>query len=358
MLYDPIAVDCVSNSGRSYCLINSLAFHPSDNDFCATYSGKCLLVLYRIEASGRVRMLQKIHGEATQLTVPQHTVFTRDGNGLLAVNWVGESFTLLRRPGRDAAFDITAAAVVPFPPRLAGYKPHGIEVSPSGRFVAVAFGASSDRPKALAVFRCEAQGAALTLLTVVEGPGLPGIPKGIAFSPDETRLLVTFSDAHANCLCVFGFDPASGVLDQQPQQTVSDHGLCRPEDIKFSHDGGHVLVSNSGANTVDAYRFDAAAGRIPSEVPEQTLTDGRVSPLNFPHGVAVSPDGAFLVVSQFGPLPMTPDEDIVFGSQTAVRQAKIGVYRRSSASRPWWQRQALPWAPWVWEFRDRLERRS
>lgn len=356
MLYDPIAVDCVSNSGRSYSLINSVAFHPSENVFCATYSGKCLLILYGVGASGRLRLLQKIHGPDTQLTVPQHAVFSRDGNRILAVNWVGETFTLLRR-GPDGAFSEAPAAVIPFPPRLAGYKPHGMEVSPSGRFVAVAFGAADAHPKAVAIFRYEPAAESMTLLTLIEGAGLPGIPKGVCFAPDETRLLVTFSSA--NCFCLFGFDPATGALSDAPQQTVAGEatGLCRPEDIKFSHAGAHVIVSNSGGNSVTLYRFDAAAGRIASPVPEQTLTD-RPSLLNFPHGVAVSPDGAHLVVSQFGPLETTPDEDIVFGSETSVRQAKIGVYQRSDRPRRWWRRLVLPWAPWIWEMRDRFERRS
>lgn len=356
VLYDPVATDCVSNSGRSYCLINSVAFHPRDNLVCATFTGKCLLNLYRIEESGRARLVQKLYGEETRLTVPQHAVFTPDGERLVVVNWVGETFTLYPRQA-DGHYAHRPVTVQGFPPSMAGYKPHGMEISASGRLVAVAYGAADSQPKALATFRYERSTDQLTLVGLVPAGNLPGIPKGICFSPDDSHLLVTFSDAGR--LGVFALDASSGAIDPVAKQTVGGAGttLNRPEDIKPTRDGRHVIVSNSGSNNVAFFAFDAAANRFVGSTPVETMHD-RPSVLDFPHGLAVSPRGEFLVVSQFGPLETTADEDIVFGADTPVRQAKLSIYRSHGGRPAWRRRRAWPWAPLLWYVRDRLERRS
>lgn len=353
-MYAELANDCITNS-RVYCLINSVAFHPGQDLLCATFSTKSQLILYTVDATGRARVLQKIGGPGTGLANPQHAVFSADGRRIVAVNWSAENFTVYAQAagGNYAAVPI---ATTSFPPQMAGYKPHGIDLCPHGELLAVAFGASTREPKALAMFRFEPESGALRLTHLTAPHALPGIPKGICFSPDGRQLLATFSDV--NCIAIHAVDRPRGAIAATPSQVLQhpDTGLARPEDIKFSRDAAHVIVSNSGSDTVDFYRFDAAAGRIAQAAPVFTLRH-RPSGIEFPHGLAVSPSGAHLVVSQFGHLPQTEDEDIVFSNRTPTRQAKIWIFGRDAAASDAKGPRRWTWTLWR-QLRDRLERRT
>ena len=355
MNYEPVATDCISNSSI-YCLINSVAFHPMENLFCATFSGRCMLIFYVIDGVGRARVFQKISDSKARLKNPQHAVFSRDGERVIVTNWSGETFTIYARLP-SGSYSPVPVGVIPFSERIAGHKPHGLDISPSGKFIAVAFGAAANKPKAIAIFAFEQAAHTVALLSLLDGIGVPGIPKGICFSPDETHVMVTFSDV--NCINLYRFDPAAGTISETPCQTLQGSltGLNRPEDVKLSHGRDQVLVSNSGSNSIAFYRFDAFENRIVQPNPEYVMGQ-REFGLEFPHGLAVSPDGRYLVASQFGPLPTTSDEDIVFGRETPVRQAKLWIFERSGGGRRKRVRRSWPWTPWFRVMRDRVERRS
>ena len=61
---------------------------------------------------------------------------------------------------------------------------------------------------------------------------LPGIPKGITFSPDGTCLFVTFSDA--NSLVVYNLSENKKKILQNPRQIIQgkESIISRPEDVK------------------------------------------------------------------------------------------------------------------------------
>lgn len=354
-MYADIATDCITNS-RVYCLINSVAFHPARDVVCATFSTKSTLVLYALDAAGRASVVQRIGGVASGLSNPQHAVFSADGRHIVVVNWTAETFTVY---GQDAAGSYLPApvATTPFPREMAGYKPHGIDLSPDGRLLAVAFGASTREPKALAVFGFAPKTGQLQLAWRSAPQALAGIPKGVCFSPDGRQLLVTFSDV--NCIAIHDVDPDALTVADLPSQLLQEPiaDLHRPEDIKFLRDGRHVVVSNSGSDTVAFHAYDPAARRIASAAPVFKLRRGRAG-FAFPHGLAVSPSGQFLVVSQFGHLPQTEDEDIVFSKHTPTRQAKIWIFPHSAMVPPGAPRQRYPWTPLWRQLRDRLERRD
>jgi 6-phosphogluconolactonase (cycloisomerase 2 family) len=350
-----VATDCVSNSSV-YCLINSLAFHPAENIFCATFSGRNMIVFYRIDINGIARVVQKICGPNTSLSSPQHIVFSRDGERIIVSNWSSETLTIHGRL-RDGSYSVVPLSVTPFLDRNTGYKPHGMDISRSGKFVATAFGASDSKPKAIAIYSYERPVDKLVLLSLVEGNDLPGIPKGICFSPDESHLIVTFSDV--NCVCIYELDADMVVILKSGCQTLRGPaaGLDRPEDVKLSHGDHQLIVSNSGNNSVSFYGFDAIKSRIETITPEFVMENGSFS-LEFPHGLAVSPDGCYLTVSQFGPLPLTTDHDIAFGRATPTRQAKIWIFKRyargygSDLPRNW------RWNALYWKLLDRIAQRS
>jgi sugar lactone lactonase YvrE len=312
-----------------------------------------MLILYVIDSAGRAKFFQKISGSNTGFIGPQHAMFSRDGERILVLDWSGETFTIHPRL-RDGSYASAPIVVIPFPQPLAGYKPHGMDVSPSGTFIAVTFGNSAIKPKAIAVFRYRNSTNRIELLSMVEQASLPGIPKGICFSPDETHLIVTFSDV--NAICLYGFDSASGDIHHTAAQSLqaAGVGMNRAEEVRLTHENDQLIVSNSGNNSIAFYRFDGFRNRIVDAVPEHTIAQDQFG-LEFPHGLAVSPDGCYLVASQFGPLQTTLDEDIVFGPTTPKRQAKLWILGRCGRGRP---QRNWPWNRWLWALRDRVETRS
>jgi 6-phosphogluconolactonase (cycloisomerase 2 family) len=330
-MFETSPIDSIQNADSNYTLINSVAFHPHRNTFCATFTTSEALRLYRIEQSGKARFVQKLCNPKANLSGPQHAVFTPDGNKIIVVNWVGESLAVYGR-GFGGRFRCTPLVHASFPREMAGYKPHGMEISPSGKFLAIAFGAALSNPTAIALFRVGRCFEEFNLLDLLDARALNGgIPKGICFSPDETALLVSFSNI--NSIAVYGFDPVVGSVASIPLQILGgpSAALARPEDIKLTRDKSFVVVSNSAANQIAFFSFDSIYNQIALDCPVWVLADVK-SRLDFPHGIAFSPKGEFMVVSHFGPLPTTEDENIVFSSATPREHAKITIYRALSSS--------------------------
>ncbi|HEX5789548.1 MAG TPA: beta-propeller fold lactonase family protein [Luteolibacter sp.] len=328
-MYDPKPAACIQDLDKAYSLINSVAFHPTKRLFCATYTNSNALRLFRLSESGKASLVQQLSNPRAKLASPQHAVFSPDGRRLIVANWSSENFTVHAR-GFTGRYSRKPIAVSSFPERLASYKPHGIEISPSGKSIAVAFGAALFNPMAIGLFAFDADSGEVRLLSLVEGSDLAGIPKGICFTPDETAILVTFSNTHG--VAIYGISADSGVIDPKPRQIVTGPatGFARPEDIKLTRDGNFVIVTNSGANTLTFHAFDPATNRITQDAPARIMEDPE-SGLNFPHGVALSLDGDFMVVSHFGPIETTADENIRFSHETPSNYARITIYRREKA---------------------------
>ena len=70
--------------------------------------------------------------------------------------------------------------------------------------------------------------------------------------------------------------------------------LQRPEGLAFSPTGDYLAVSNSEGSSVTLYARKGAAGAKYDRAPEQTVHDPRL--LNYVHDVQFSPCGTFLSV--------------------------------------------------------------
>lgn len=329
MSYESRPIDCIKNNSWAYSLINSIAFHPDENLFCAAFSTVNQLINFKVDRFGQARVTQVMKNPDALLDGPQHVVFSADGQKIIAINWSSEKFTIYQR-GQDGLFAPRPIACIPFPGPLATFKPHGMDISRSGKLLTVAFGWISTHQKAIGVFSFDDEGPEICLIDWILEENLPGIPKGIAFSPDETCLLVTYADM--NCICIYEFDHQTSRINPVPKQTFEGEAtrLFRPEDIKLSRDGSSITVSNSDADCLTTYAFDSTSNRITGEIPTHVLENPDAH-LRFPHGIAFSPNGDLLVVSQFGPLPVASNGDIIFDNKTPRRQAKISIYRHQQS---------------------------
>jgi sugar lactone lactonase YvrE len=89
------------------------------------------------------------------------------------------------------------------------------------------------------------------LLDLLQGDEIEtGIPKGIAFSPDGTCLLVTLSET--NSVNIYMLDSSMERIIPTPRQILKgiSSQLSRPEDIKFTVEGNSFAISNSSKDTI------------------------------------------------------------------------------------------------------------
>ncbi len=310
----------IPNARSTYSLLNSVDFHPKEPIFCVTHTHNNIIRLYRIDNDMHPVLIQTIKGVSAQLKEPQHAVFSPDGKKIVVANWTDRSLNVYLRKN-NGLFEKKPIHTVFLPEALHQSKPHGIAFSPSGQYLAVACGASHEFKNGLALF--ENIGYRLKHVDILTHDQLPGIPKGICFSPDGTCLLVTFCEPSG--LAIFHFDGKK--INPLPKQIIQgDHtGLSRPEDIKLMPKRPYCSVSNSDKNTVTFYHFDKSTNTI-ADTPCWSLKNPEAH-LTFPHGIAFSAEGSYLAVTQFGHIEVTQEGNIVWKSKFPPQEGAVNIYR-------------------------------
>ena len=319
LLSSSLLVHTLTYPAPSYSLINSVDFHPKENLFCVTHAQGNRVVLYRLNAMGIPALEQVLSNPAALLSEPQHAAFSADGTKIAVANWTNQTITIYQKG--EVGFQPSPIACIPPPPSLTSKKPHGIAFSPCGNFLAVAYGAAPCYGRAIALFRVLKEGTSYELASLLEGESmLPGIPKGIAFSPDSTCLLVTFADT--NQLCIFSVT-STATIALPPKQIVqgSESLISRPEDVKISPDGHTCAITNSDQNSVALFSFDPHTNQITLPHPISTLK----ASFCFPHGIAFSPDGKFLLITEFGSVQVSPEGNINWPGSLPATEAKVHI---------------------------------
>jgi 6-phosphogluconolactonase (cycloisomerase 2 family) len=319
-IIDPTPVSVVQNIDSHYSLVNSVDFHPQKNIACATFTHNNKIILYEIDENGSSHPIQTLCNPSAQLSDPQHAVFSPSGDKIVVANWTNQTFTIYPRE-ENQLYASTPITIQPTPV-LQNLKPHGIAFSPCGKYLAVAYGAASRFQRGVALFKSENK--TLECISLLNEPSLPGIPKGITFSPDGTHLLVSFCEP--NGLAVFSIQ--NEMIQPTPKQILQDvkAHLSRPEDVKISSDGSYLAVSNSDQNTLTFYHFDPSTNSISDSTPFYSLQNPTAR-LQFPHGIAFSSDGAYLAVTQFGRVQISHDGDICWDQTVPAREGAIHFYQ-------------------------------
>ncbi len=325
-LIDPQPVATIINPFPAYTLLNSVAFHPHENLCCVACTHANQVALYRIDDKGLPAMVQSLSNPQANLCHPAHAAFSPDGKKISVANWSNQTIAIYQADDHGL-FGPMPAAIIPCPERLTPHRPHASAFSPCGKFLAIAYGASSCYGRALALFRVAADGIGCQLFHLLQGnEELPGIPKGVAFSHDGTCLLVTFADE--NSLLIFGISKTDGKILKTPLQVIQgdETGISRPEDVKLSPNGDYCALSNSDKHTVSFYPFDKASNRLTQSMPCYVLENPEAE-LCFPHGLAFSPDGLFFLITEFGPIHTMDDGGIFWEHDTPAEQAKVHIYK-------------------------------
>jgi 6-phosphogluconolactonase (cycloisomerase 2 family) len=315
------------NPSPKQSLVNSVDFHPNRNLCCATFTHNQRIDIYRVDEESGLTLQQSLHNPDARLNCPQHAVFSKDGSVLIVANWPDETFNLYLSK-EDGLLREMPHAVIQYPQILKDFRPHGITFSHDGNYLAVAFGASKNDPQGIALFRTsdlEREDAQMILVDLLQNERIArGIPKGIAFSPDNSCLLVTF--ATTNSIAVYEMNWTQERITGVPKQVLegSETGLARPEDIKFTIDGSCCAVSNSAEDVISFYAYDAISNCFPGRKPQFVL-DNPSAGLSFPHGLAFSADGLYLAVTQFGPVIFDHNDDLV--SWGVERGESIAIFK-------------------------------
>jgi DNA-binding beta-propeller fold protein YncE len=300
-----------------YALINSVDFHPSGTLLSATYGQNDGVAIYRLDGAKGPRLAQKLRNPWARLSNPQHAAFTPDGRRLVVVNWEdGTLATYACAP--DGRLAMRPLEHLPPPEGVATFRPHGISPSRDGRWLAMAYGASTKDGRALLVRRLGEPG--MPVFAMRGAQDLPGVPKGVCFTPDGGHLVASFT--HPDTMVVFRLDTERPALE--PVQTVEGTalGIARPEDIRLSPDGTLLAVTNNSGHTISLHGFDPRKVRLEVAPPRAVLGAPDV-PLTGPHGVAFSPDGGLLAVSEFGPVRLDTKGDVYRTKGTRRRLARV-----------------------------------
>lgn len=299
-------------------LINSADFHPHKNEFCVAFTHANKVAVYMIDEKSQLKLKQVIAYHSSPKNHPQHAIYSKDGNSIVVANWSTQCF-YVHTLGQNDLFHETPDTVFPFFPESTNYRPHGITFSQDGEYIVVAFGASSDQPKAIGLYKVHNWGtpsAFIELKHLLNSKIISkGIPKGVTFTPDGSCLVVTFADT--NSFVIYEIDWVNERIVSSPKQVIqtSASKISRPEDIKISINGDYAAVSNSDQNTITFYPFDQTNNAFNIITPEYTLKNPQAK-LSFPHGLAFSPDGKYLVVTQFGPVKFTKSGNLCSWGRT------------------------------------------
>ena len=140
----------------------------------------------------------------------------------------------------------------------------------------------------------------------LSSPYAPLKPKGLAHSPDGRYLAVAHGpnvttrrrENLPGFVELRTFDAAEGRIGEVVARSTAATGLVGPEDCAFTPDGTRLIVTDQTAEQVVVLSVDLESGTIES-VP--VLRIGRAAgELRSPHGCAVSPDGRWLAVTNYG----------------------------------------------------------
>ncbi len=319
-LVAPIPLIVLPNDASTYSLINSVDFHPKENLCAVVYTHNNKITLYQIGEEGQLKIIQTLHNPSSRLDQPQHAAFSPNGNQLVVANWLTQTLNVYQR-NSNRLFSKKPIAVTLPPKILQHCKPHGVMFSPCGKYLAISYGAASYFERAIVLFKQENN--RFTCISLLKNEELPGIPKGIAFTPDGTHLIATFAEPPS--LGIFSIE--NETIASKPHQMIEGPRtqLSRPEDVKFSPDQTCCAVTNSDQHTVTFYLFDRESNFILQTTPFQTLQNPE-SRLHTPHGIAFSSDGRHMAITQFGGITFTSEGDVIWEKTMKAKEATLNLY--------------------------------
>jgi len=178
---------------------------------------------------------------------------------------------------------------------------HNVQFSPDGHYLAYV---SFNNKQTIRVYKIEKNQGNIHLQLVYTQPNhvLPLKPKGIDFTQDSKYVLVLYTPAIVDSrkvppkhrLVVYPFNKTSGTFGKA---VCNLEGDFPSDDIDFFDNDHAFIISDQAHDMLVVYPFNPDTGYID---PHYTLVQNPEAQLDFPHGVAVSPNGKYLVATNYG----------------------------------------------------------
>jgi 6-phosphogluconolactonase (cycloisomerase 2 family) len=128
-------------------------------------------------------------------------------------------------------------------------------------------------------------------------------PKSVAFSPDGRFAAIGYCIQLSReegppgraILAIYHRDPETGWIDPSPISKVED--LFSAETVAFYPDGSCIFVVDQLENRITAHVFDKETG----ELGESWIAlENPEAELNFCHGIAITADGKYVAITNYG----------------------------------------------------------
>lgn len=187
----------------------------------------------------------------------------------------------------------------------AGYI-HGISFSPDTKFLACTFIGKNEN-QYIKIYELEYnKNSKLNIKQkfLMKNSYVPLSPKTIRFSPNGKFIAISYAlfcgtecNKDLGALAIYEFDNTKGTLSNTPIFFSDSLELSNPDDLAFYPDGSHIFISNQGNDKVYIFEFDQDTGQLGKNVFTLSNTAAEIS---FPHGIAISHDGKYLAVTNYG----------------------------------------------------------
>ncbi|HZW61711.1 MAG TPA: beta-propeller fold lactonase family protein [Candidatus Babeliales bacterium] len=133
---------------------------------------------------------------------------------------------------------------------------------------------------------------------------LPLKPKSLDFTKDDQYVVVVYAanvtvqkNETGGLIATYKFDKSTGIIDQNPVSVYRNEEFKGGEDIRLNKNDSAIFVSEHASDIIKIYSFNKNTGAIGKKI---TQLENPMSRLSFPHGLALSSNGKYLGVTNYG----------------------------------------------------------
>lgn len=287
----------VGNRKRHATCTGATWFHEN---YLATLNlyGKKITTYSFDESVQRFTLIQEITCEDVPLSHQPEALAVSPEGTLLAVinNGLGAAHLLIFRIRSQTHFiDQTPISCMKLDDFL-----HNVRFTPDGAHVAYA---SFNNKSAVVVFKIKSDGTLNQKAVYVHQNQHPHLKaKGIHFTRDGSYAVIAYALSVSttehmplqSMVEVYTFDTRKGTLGSLVSSVT---GTFSFEDLTFLHNDHIIALPDQAGDQLILYPFDPGTGQVSKDY---TAIQNPEALLSFPHGVATSPDGKYLVATNYG----------------------------------------------------------
>lgn len=270
-----------------------------DNSFAVCYLLTSSIAVFNVDTSHDAPSceVQSAERDLTLLGWPTAIECLSGGSRIVITDSLeGRVVLLANRSDGDGGLEFVGSASLPDDRSV-----HGLTVSPDERFLVYT---SLDEPGGFRVAEVLDDGR-LELVHVVANDHAPLKPKGLDFTPDGRHLVVAYGTNASSArrrikpgfLEVREFNPSSGAIGHAVSRSPRSLRLSVPEWVSVDRAGTRLIMTDQTRERVATYGFDSETGEIGGLIRQISWAAGGLS---FPHGCGVSPDGRWIAVANYG----------------------------------------------------------